>query len=523
MGAEPVTSESVARHKNVDLAAVYLAVLLGGLFMAAVAWKRSFQPFIGVSAAMVLLIWVAWAVRPRLGLNLTIFFALIGDLITVSWFPFNKNLSSEESILWIANGVSISPLELTLLFALPVVAYKRWAQNQRFFERGELMTPVAIVVAMIGFGFIYGISRGGDLRVAMFEMRPLVYFTMVYVLANSVCRHPRHFRHLLFTALGAVTVQSLLSVRYALALPPAYRGGLNTLTEHGSSITTNLLFVALFASLAIRGCSWRLRVVLLVASLPSMWVYLLSQRRVAFVALAISLILFGVILFWRQRRTFWLIVPLVGILSLGYVGAFWNATGPAAFPAQAVKTVVAPDELSFEDQSSDQYRIIENFNLQATIKSSPVLGIGFGQPFLRPVYLPDISVFEFHEYIPHNSVLWLWIKTGVVGFVAFLYIVARSIVSGVERVRRQALGVDLVVSIAGVFFVIMFATFLFADIGWEPRNSVLFGACLALCTSRGDSEGSSSDTTPDKGDALPASSHPEQSYPGPRQPALATD
>ena len=127
---------------------------------------------------------------------------------------------------------------------------------------------------------------------------------------------------------------------------------------------------------------------------------------------------------------------------------------------------------------------IENYDLQQTIKSSPVIGLGFGQPFLRPVPLPDISVFEFNAYIPHNSLLWLWIKMGFVGFVAFLYTLAKTIVSGVDRVRQQVIGIDLVVSIAGLLFVVMFGVYLFADIAWEPRNSVLFGVSLALCTSR---------------------------------------
>ena len=49
----------------------------------------------------------------------------------------------------------------------------------------------------------------------------------------------------------------------------------------------------------------------------------------------------------------------------------------------------------------------------ATIKAKPITGLGFGQRFYRPFPLPDISFFPFYEYMPHNSVLWIWIKTGV--------------------------------------------------------------------------------------------------------------
>ena len=51
------------------------------------------------------------------------FLAVVGDTVTISWFPFNKNLSSHESIMFIADGIALSPLELTLLWGGLVVAF----------------------------------------------------------------------------------------------------------------------------------------------------------------------------------------------------------------------------------------------------------------------------------------------------------------------------------------------------------------------------------------------------------------
>lgn len=478
-----VTVHTLKRDNQFDFSLMYLAVLFVGVLVAGVAWKRSFQPYIGMFVAVLLVTWLAWFVRPRLALMLTLFLALLGDTVTVAWFPFNKNLSSRESIAWWSDGFSFSPLEVTLVVALIAVPIRRWARGQRPFARSELGIPMTVVLLMILFGFANGMGKGGDLRAAIFELRPLLYFSIIYMLTISVCDQLGHYRRLLYTAFAAVSVQSLLSMQYALSLDPRARASLQSLTEHGSAISMNLLFVALIMSMAIHGCSWVLRVSLLLASIPAMWVYLLSQRRVAIVTLIIALVMFGVILFWRQRRTFMLVVPIMSLIGIAYVGAFWNATGPAGFPAQAVKTVIAPNDLSVEDQQSDQYRTIENFNLQATIRSSPIRGTGFGLPFQRPIPLADISVFEFNAYIPHNSLLWMWIKTGLIGIVAFLYLIARGVVSGVDRVRRETnQGADLLVASASVLFVVMFAIYLFVDIAWEPRNSVLLGVCLAMCT-----------------------------------------
>ncbi len=93
---------------------------------------------------------------------------------------------------------------------------------------------------------------------------------------------------------------------------------------------------------------------------------------------------------------------------------------------QAVKTVIAPGQLSLEDQSSDLYRQIEAYDIWYTIRSNELFGVGFGQQFLRPWQLPDISFFVFWEYMPHNSILWIWMKMGIGGFMAMLYLIARD-------------------------------------------------------------------------------------------------
>ena len=355
--------------------------------------------------------------------------------------------------------------------------------QRRPFSGGELGRPLLWFLAAIVFGLLIGLARGGDTRAAIFEVRPLLIFPVVYLLANSLFSTARHYRHLMIGILAAVVLQSVISLRSLLSLTSYERDGLESLTEHGSSIGMNLLLVAMIASLAIQGATAQARWLIMLSAIPVTYVYVYSQRRAAVVALVLALILFAVILFWRQRRTFWVVVPIASLIAVGYVGAFWNSTGTIGFPAQAVKTVIAPEQLSAADQSSDLYRQIENFDLMVTIRADPLLGQGFGQPFLRPVALPDISVFEFNEYIPHNSFLWIWIKIGFVGFVAMIYMIARAVSLGAARVRQQATGFDLVVSIIAVLYVVMFIVYTYVDIAWEPRNAVLLGVCMALCSS----------------------------------------
>ncbi len=481
-GELPALTATEQKQRNDGVSWVaYASVLMVGLMVAAVGYKRSYQPYIGVAIAFFVVLLACWVKFPRLALAGTIAFTLISDIVTVSWFPFTKNLSSPESITFLTDSLSLSPFELTVIWALIVTGFRNHEAGGRPFRSTPLSRPMMVFAFFVAVGLITGMSRGGDSRAAIFEVRPLIYFVLFTVLVVNVCSNRRDYQLMLYAALGAIFVQGLLSLKFYLALPGVVRQDLEALNEHGSAISMNLLFAMLFAALAFRGVSKRTRWTLLLLSLPLVYVYFVSQRRAAVVALGVALILIGIMLFMRQRRTFWKVVPLVGVIALGYIGAFWNSESTVGFPAQAVKSVLAPDQLSAADQSSDEYRQIERYNLTYTIRADPLRGQGFGQPFLRPVPLPDISRFEFNAYLPHNSLLWIWIKTGFFGFVTMMYIFARTVISGAARFRAAPPGIESVIAASGVIFVAMFATFLFVDIAWEVRNVVLLAVAMGLC------------------------------------------
>ncbi len=228
-------------------------------------------------------------------------------------------------------------------------------------------------------------------------------------------------------------------------------------------------------------CSRWLRWSTFALSLPVMWAYLLSQRRAAMVALFIGLFIVIAVLYQRRRRAFWFVAPTSVILGLGYVVATWNAAGAIGLPAQAVKTVFFPEQLGQADNSSDLYRQLEAANLYFTIQSNRVLGVGFGKPFLQVVPMPNISFFEFWQYIPHNNVLWIWIKMGFLGFVAMLYMFGRAVQLGARSVTLVRSVDHVAFAVVGICYVVMFLTFAYVDIAWDARSTVFLGLSMALC------------------------------------------
>jgi O-antigen ligase len=183
----------------------------------------------------------------------------------------------------------------------------------------------------------------------------------------------------------------------------------------------------------------------------------------------------------RRRRAFVVVAPTSFVIGLGYVLATWNATGAAGLPAQAVKSVLFPDDLSSADASSNLYRELEAINIWYTIRSAPEVGLGFGHEFLQIVPLPDISFFEFWEFIPHNSVLWIWIKLGFLGFVSMLFLFARAVQRGSRSMLVVRSDEQAAIGVTSLAFVVMFLVFAYVDIAWTTRGTVFLAFCFAVC------------------------------------------
>ena len=256
------------RRQRVDWWIAYGTVWGVGLFVAAVGFQRSGQPYLGLCLAVWVVLLAMWVRLPRTALGATIAFILVSDIVTVSWFPFLKNFSSLESIAYLSDSLTVSPFEITLVWALGCTAYRNIASTGRPFVSAPLIRPMIGLLLLIASGLVIGLSRGGDSRIALLEARPLIYLALVYLLVVNVCRTNTDYRRMYWAAVAGVFAQSLLSLKYLLRLPAEARADIETLNEHGSAIGMNLVFTMTILALAYRGISWRVRTTLLVASAP---------------------------------------------------------------------------------------------------------------------------------------------------------------------------------------------------------------------------------------------------------------
>jgi O-antigen ligase len=164
------------------------------------------------------------------------------------------------------------------------------------------------------------------------------------------------------------------------------------------------------------------------------------------------------------------------ILYMGYLGAFWNASGPLAQPARAVKSVISPDP---RDEKSNLYRYIETANVRLNIHANPITGLGFGSEYIFYYSMPDLSFWPFWHYIPHNTFLWVWMKMGSFGILAFLMICGSGLVRGVQLLKRANDDRAAPALVALVSCLLMLVVYSYVDVALtNVRADLLLGFVL---------------------------------------------
>ena len=472
-----VTSNVSRNHENLYKALWHICLL--GIVAVAGWWLWKNGPDPALLAWIVYLTGVvAILLRPRYGIYLVVFFALAGDLDLMYWYPFEKNFSSAESIFYVNDKIIISPLESYIGFIIFSWIIRITLKRDFRFYAGELLLPTILFGGSLVVGLLYGMGTGGSPVIALWEARPIFYMPVMLIATSSLIEDRGQIKILMWLCIIAIFIEGLIGSYIVLIELRGNIRSVDRLAAHSSAIHMNTFFIFFAASWLYR-VAYAKRLVLLFMIPPIALTYLASQRRASFVSLGIALVIFAFILFVENRRVFWMIAPVAGIIAVAYIGVFWNSTSSIALPAQAVKSIIAPDPNSV-DESSNIYRVIENVNVSYTVHESPLFGVGFGKKFFVVIPMADISFFDWWEYIVHNSIFWFWLKTGVIGFISMLALISSGIMLGVRVIWRLP-GEELnAIAVVCMLYVVMHFLYAYVDMSWDNQSMLYVGVCLGL-------------------------------------------
>lgn len=463
-----------------------LTLTLWGLLVLAassvLAWMMvTFSPNASYLAWMLFLAGIAAILyQPRYGVYLILFLSLLGNKGLIPAYPFQLNFSSQESLLFVHNRLIFSPLEVYLVLTLVSWLVRDVILHRLRFYWMELFKPALVFLGFVVFGLVYGLGRGGNVNVGLWEARPIFYLPLILILVSNLLTKRAHIIVVVSMAILALFIEGLFGVSFYFTTV-RNNPGINAalIMEHTSAIHMNSVFV-LFLALWLFRSSLKARLLMLIIIMPVLLTYIMVQRRAAFLALLFALICMAFLLYRENRSAFWIIIPTVALLFSLYLVTYWNRSGRLAFAAQAVKSQLAPQQASLRDQRSDNYRLIENYDIYYTIRQYPLTGVGFGQMFIMKIPLPDISFFIWYQYITHNSIGWLWMKTGIGGFVAMLFLVGLAIMIGLRAVFLISDATLRAVVLTAVLYVLMHFTFAYVDISWDTQSMVYLGTMMGI-------------------------------------------
>jgi O-antigen ligase len=112
------------------------------------------------------------------------------------------------------------------------------------------------------------------------------------------------------------------------------------------------------------------------------------------------------------------------------------------------------------------------------------VGLGFGRPINYALPIANIrNIDPMIVYVPHNSVLYIWMRLGIVGEAAFLMMIAAAILRAVQlaRVRDPLLALFGTLTVCAVMAYLVMG---YNDMGFSWFRialcmGILFGATEA--------------------------------------------
>ena len=386
--------------------------------------------------------------------------------------PFYANLNSVTGI----GPLVVNPVEVVLVGMVGIWAL-RAASTREWHLRPIPHLDVAIpFLGVLLFYTFYGLARGGDLKAALWEIRALYYLCAAYFLATQLIRTRRHISICLWIIIIGISIKGLQGCwRFFVELGGDI-GGAPAITSHEDALFMVTAFV-LMSSLFLQGCWKRSESIVLACAFPTTFLtFILTQRRIAYGVLVLSLlIVFALLSRARKKLALKLALPLLPLLLL-YTAVFWNSSSTAALPIRQTRSIFEEGE---KEDTSNTYRKIENFNLEQTIRQNP-LGLGFGKRYLMLIPLPKVD-FPLWDYIPHNCIYWMWAKTGFAGFIIFWLFFATVAVQTIVDYRHEDNPFYRAVCLMVVTFIIGQLAVAYYDLQITfYRNMIYLGIAMAL-------------------------------------------
>jgi hypothetical protein len=329
--------------------------------------------------------------------------------------------------------------------------------------------PFTFYILCVVGGVVLGLATGGDLKIIMVQLRPFWYTFLSYILSYNFVTSKGRVRGFFWLVIIGAGVKGLQGLYIYFIVHHGHLDGLNLIMSHEESYFFASLLLLLFIFRLHHRDRPQMIACLCVA--PAVLISLVSnQRRTDYIALMVAMVFAWAIVFLikpKARRGLLRGMIISVIIGTIYISVFSHVSGTLGSPARSIIGVFVPTAGDSRDASSNLYRDYENFDLAYTAKLNPQ-GLGFGKAFKQPKLLestyPGIRGDDpYYDSIPHNTILWVWVDLGAVGFFALWFLFGSIIVRGCFIARQVKDPYFQVLAIYIVCMAVMEVIVAFAD------------------------------------------------------------
>lgn len=385
----------------------------------------------------------------------------------------------------------LTTIGAALFTGLPIIHFPLWdlmvfvttgiALTQGGANKGRvapLLRSIRIALCTLAGAWIWGIAlQGGSAYQTMFQLHQFVMGMVVAFMLMATCRTVRHIEGLGKVVLFATLYRSFVLLAFYVLVARHLKVELNALTEHQDTalfVTGLILLVAHAAHhRSARSAMWTS-----VAAVPICLAIHLNNRRLAWVAVVAGLTLIFMLLpkdkFKRRMNVLLLVLsPLLAV----YVAIGWGQPTGIFKPVGSISTMFG----DLQDTSSAM-RDIENYNLTKTLKSNPLLGLGWGHEYFELVAAYRIAGgFPQYRYMPHNSLLGVLAFSGMLGFIGTCQIFPVASFLHMRAYRAARTPVARTASLVGLVAIIVCVLEMWGDLGFNgATTNVMVGVSLAV-------------------------------------------
>lgn len=458
-------------------------------------WKRNLPHMdlpVGITAGVLIgLCLLILGPLPTIGILLVPILLVIlfkaPELLLLAMLVYTSGLTPSQFNPYINLGVGHFQIsDLILISMLGVAGFRIVTERSFQFRKTPLDWAIILYCLAVFWGIYTSVTQyGTTFSDTTYEARIMLTYS-VFFAVTQLLRKPDQIKRLvigIFIIGMIVSVLLILQVLtgFNLSFVPSSYFRVDNLTRayHPGFYAVFITMMMLVSLIAARKMELRTLSLWLAVVMLGLSITISLGRNIVFSTL-IAIGTLVILLRQAERRRLILsifAIVFIAALLFGILGALNPSSALLAYPSALMGRLfhlVETDPLS--PNETLLWRVEETGYAWDQIEEHPFFGIGLFTPYRPPFFEGD----TLQAYI-HNGYLWVWLKTGLIGLLSFLFLIFGFVLHGFLNwkkvqdpfLRSITLGASLII------FAMAFSNFV-APILIESFNLAFFAVTIGI-------------------------------------------